>query len=169
MSCRKYKATLWKQVCKSNEVLLGLSNFGSDANPPQSVPQWFAMFVAEAYCCKTKLNNTSLLHQARVSLFKTLSSRKRDEEIDKCRPPTEMSLVPHVQRSAYQTFISRQCCSSSPVIPSPTAFGWVDEDGQMQPTKLFVVDTQLLDPGNDDNSDSDELLSSDNDSIAALK
>ena len=83
---------------------------------------------------RLKVNYTSLLHQARVSLFKTLSSRKRDEEIDKCLPPTEMSLVPNVQRSAYPTFISRQCCPSSPVMPLRTAFGWVDEDA----TKLFV-------------------------------
>ena len=109
---------------------------------------------------RLKVNYTSLLHQAKVSLVKTLSSRKRDKKIDKCLPPTEISLVPNVQRSAYPTFIPRQCCHSSPVIPSPTAFGWVDDDA----TKLFVVDTQIFYPGNDDNPDSDEHFSSDNDS-----
>ena len=135
LSCRKSKKTLWAEVCKNSEVLQGLASFGQTLVPPKRIPDWLMKFVITAYGCTS---NSPDLTSARIELFKSLTRRKLDTDINRFLPPTKEALLPHLQRAAYQTYISRQCCTCPPVLlPEATNFGWRVEGSMLLPVMVM--------------------------------
>ena len=95
------------------------------------------------------------LTKLRSTLFEKLSKSKTDADIDRCLPPSAKELLPHMQRAAYQTIISRKSCSAPPVIlPDPTKLGWKKEESNFVP--LVFSENQSSSRGTyEQNSDSD--------------
>ena len=171
LSCRKSKKTLWAQVCKNPETLAGMASFGQTSITPREIPQWLVEFIVAAYGCHSNFTD---LTTARISLFKALTKRKVDADINRCFPPTAKVLIPHLQRAALQTFISRQCCTPPPVhVPDAISFGWRRDETMLVPVTILEPETidliqdvtNLSDEDNSSASDDDEF-SSDTDSVA---
>jgi hypothetical protein len=161
LSCRKSKKTLWTEVCKSTEVMEGMASFGQIAEPPRQIPEWLMKFVIAAYGCAP---NCADITTARIKLFTALTKKKLDTDINRFLPPTDNALLPHIQRAALQTYISRQCCSRSPVIiPDVTKFGWKREGKMLLPVTVaessYDVRENILDIAIENSSSSDDSSS----------
>jgi len=48
-------------------------------------------------------------------------------------PPTVGTLIPHANGAFYNALICRKSTVSSPILPPPTAFSWIEKDGQLAP------------------------------------
>ena len=103
----------------------GMASFGQTPTTPHEIPQWLIKFIAAAYGCSAKCTDFTT---ARITLFNALIKKKADNDINRFLPPTAQALLPHLQRAALQTFISRQCYTPPPInVPDATNFGWQRE------------------------------------------
>ena len=130
----------------------GIVNFWNHFDSTAKNPLWMVKFMSIA--CECQSPNIPDLTKLRLTLFEKLSKSKTDADIDRCLPPSAKALLPHMQRAAYQTIISRKSCSAPPVmLPDPTKFGWKKEGSNFVP--LMFSENQSSSRGKyEENSDS---------------
>jgi hypothetical protein len=145
-------------------ALKGMASFGQTPTTPHEIPQWLIKFIAAAYGCSAKCTDFTT---ARITLFNALIKKKADTDINRFLPPTAQALLPHLQRAALQTFISRQCCTPPPInVPNATNFGWQREGSMLLPVAMSEcyssdVNHEFAGTTNkDDSSSSDDETSS---------
>ena len=99
--------------------------------------------------------------------FNALIKKKADTDINRFLPPTAQALLPHLQRAALQTFISRQCCTPPPInVPDATNFGWQREGSMLLPVAMSECHSSDVNhefagtTNKDDSSSSDDETSS---------
>ena len=133
--CRKSKRTLWKSACQDKQVIRGMTSCATDAVPITHIPRWLVSFILRAYRCGVAEADEMDLTERRVALVKKLIKCRKDADIDRLLP--SRALLPHLQRSQYQSLLWRQCCTISSIfLPDPCLFGWYRHDGCLCPVKV---------------------------------
>ena len=83
-------------------------------------------------------NNELDVNSARLNLF-----TKRTRQIDNI-PPTSAALLQHVKRAVYQAgHIWGQSSVASPILPSPSDWGWQNPLGQWEPYWTHLPEAAL--------------------------
>ena len=128
-----------------------MASFGQTLMPPSELHNWLIKFVVNAYGCTSSCND---LTTARIALFKDLIKKKIDTDINRFLPPTDKALIPHVQRAALQTYISRNCCSPPPVLlPDATKFGWKRDESMNMLVPITIAESDIGDSEDSDDED----------------
>ena len=121
----KGKQTCWKLFKKANkDILKAFAQLGQTLFPSTEVIQGLEEFVCSLF--EPRMNIKDLGH-LRWHLFK-----RNKAEAEKL-PPTKAALKEHILRAHYQAMIWLLADTANPNLPSPTNYGWDEEDSQYVP------------------------------------
>ncbi len=125
----KGKAKPWRQVLKNiDRYQRGLQSLGKNHNlPPQAYD--CVKLVKDMYAGGECDININLLR------YKIFCQKQCDSP---SLPPTSDSLIQHLQRANYQTFIWKQSLKPQMVIPSPIQHGWTLKDNVLTPVYITI-------------------------------
>lgn len=84
--------------------------------------------IEQFTCCMYIPNSSTVeVNELRYQLF----CAKRGEVESSQLPPCRDCLFMHIQRANYQAAIWKCCVQATPVVPSPTEYGWTEDGGKL--------------------------------------
>ena len=118
----------WKVLLQSEKHQDSLGLLGSQANLDSNIVPQLEDFICDLYPKTKKVPRTS--DELRYFLF---CQKKQKNEL---LPPTSDSLLQHLKRVNYQTFVWKQALTAILHLPKPETNGWVRDGTALKPVYM---------------------------------
>ena len=125
--CKLGKIRPWKLVREKPSTFENLSLLGTFIDVISSI-----MSCAEKFFCEAFGNKQTSINEARYDMF--CKKFTKTEHL----PPTKDSLVQHVNRANYQTFIWKSALDLSASVGDPVGHGWKKDGEAITPTLMTI-------------------------------
>ncbi|XP_044163949.1 uncharacterized protein LOC122948313 [Acropora millepora] len=119
----------WQVLLRNEQHQDSLGLLGSQRNLSDDIATQCEAFICDLY--PRSRMNLRTVDELRYFLF--CQNRKQKNEL---LPPTSDSLLQHLKRVNYQTFVWRKALTAIQHLPKPESNGWVRENSSLKPVYM---------------------------------